>query len=315
MKHSNHTISGQTMEWLTNVIKPSACVQTIHRLQGGVSSIVLNVTVTAENRATSYVLRQFDNHEWLEQEPDLALHEAECLKWAALVKVPTPELVAFDESGRLNGHPSVLMTKLEGTVVLEPGDLNQWLDRMAAALASIHEVNADDFPWSYYTYSDIQALRPPSWSAQTGSWSELIALAQRPRPSFKPCFIHRDYHPTNILWQDDKVSGIVDWVNACQGPAGVDIGHCRLNLALLYGVEAADRFLDAYVEYASSTFTYDPYWDAISLCDAFFDSPTVYPGWTDLGFEGLTDALIAERMDLYMISLVNRIDKKPAEHE
>lgn len=310
MQHSGHTLSEQTMQWLSNVIDPSASVQSVHRLKGGVSSIVLNVTVTAyNNQATSYVLRQFDNQEWLKQEPDLALHEAESLKWAARMQVPTPDLVGFDEIGSLSGHPSVLMSNLGGSVVLEPDDLNLWLDRMAAALASIHRVNADEFPWHYYTYSDIQALQPPSWSTQTALWGELIALAQRPRPSFKPCFIHRDYHPTNILWQDDKVSGIVDWVNACQGPAGVDIGHCRLNLALLYGVDAAERFLNAYIEYASSTFKYDPYWDAISLCDAFFDSPAVYPGWTDLGFEGLTDALIAERMDLYMISLVNRIEE------
>jgi aminoglycoside phosphotransferase (APT) family kinase protein len=316
MHQFSHPLSEQTMQWLSNVIEPTARIQTIHRLKGGISSIVLHIHVTTDNKPISYVLRQFDNQDWLGQEPDLALHEAECLKWAARVQVPTPELVAFDESGSLSGHPSVMMSKLNGSVILEPDDLHAWLDRMAAALAEIHKVESDNFPWSYFTYSDIQALRPPSWSAHSGLWAELIALAQCSQPSFKPTFIHRDYHPTNILWQDNNVSGIVDWVNACQGPAGVDIGHCRLNLALLYGVSAADRFLDAYTIHGDSSFTYDPYWDAVSLCDAFFDSPAVYPGWTDLGFQGLTDDLIAERIDLYMISLVNRMNgKKPAGHE
>ncbi|WP_407703051.1 phosphotransferase [Virgibacillus tibetensis] len=32
---------------------------------------------------------------------------------------------------------------------------------------------------------------------------------KRPVPCHSECFIHRDYHPANVLWKNDTVSGIV----------------------------------------------------------------------------------------------------------
>jgi len=55
------------------------------------------------------------------------------------------------------------------------------------------------------------------------------------------CFIHRDYHPGNVLWKRSRVAGVVDWQSACIGPPSVDIGHCRANF-LLYAPQLADRF-------------------------------------------------------------------------
>ena len=129
-------------------------------------------------------------------------------------------------------------------------------------------------------------------------------MREIPPVDVKECFIHRDYHPANVLWAEGKVSGVVDWVNACRGPAGIDVGHCRVNLALLHGVEMADLFLHAYIRY-SKDFTYNPYFDIVTVLD-FVDEPlTVYKGWTDLGVEGLTDRLMEERMDLYLESIIS----------
>ena len=137
----------------------------------------------------------------------------------------------------------------------------------------------------------------------------MFAIAKGPRPNTRKCFIHRDYHPTNVLWSGDSVSGVVDWVNACQGPPGIDIGHCRVNVAQLYGISVADAFLTSYQTYAGEKFIYEPYWDIVSLIDYVSWPPKVYPGWTALGVTGLTDKLIAERLDNYMLSLLKRIEK------
>ena len=93
-------------------------------------------------------------------------------------------------------------------------------------------------------------------------------------------------------------------MNACQGPEGIDIGHCRLKLEQLYDVETADAFLKAYQKRVEDTFTYDPYWDFLTLIDILFDPPTVYPGWAAFGFTGLTDRMMEERLDMYVGSLV-----------
>ena len=77
-------------------------------------------------------------------------------------------------------------------------------------------------------------------------------------------FLHRDFHPGNLLWQDGQLSGIVDWASACRGPRGVDLAHTRCNLALVDGVEAAERFLLEYVR-ANPSYRHDPWWDAAEL--------------------------------------------------
>ncbi|GGG15130.1 phosphotransferase family protein [Paenibacillus abyssi] len=138
----------------------------------------------------------------------------------------------------------------------------------------------------------------------TGEVDRAFEIVKGPQPVYKPCFIHRDYHPANVLWQQRQVSGVVDWVNSCRGPAGIDIGHCRFNLAQLHGVHAADAFLEAYRRHAGSAYRHDPYWDLLSLVNILFGPPEVYEGWTALGVSGLTDQLMAERLDAYLASLI-----------
>jgi hypothetical protein len=53
-------------------------------------------------------------------------------------------------------------------------------------------------------------------------------------------------------------------------------------------------------------FTYDPYWDLLSLIEILIGPPKVYPGWTAFGVTGLTDELMEERLDSYLLSLLKR---------
>ncbi|MGZ9584038.1 phosphotransferase family protein [Paenibacillus marinisediminis] len=296
----------RVLEWVIESVDPEATIQSIHRMQGGISSIVCSISLQTKHADKEVVLRLFDNAEWVRNEPDLARHEAECLRLASHVDAETPQIIAFDEDGSKCGMPAVLMTKLNGSVVLTPPDMEAWLNGLARSLVQIHKVSADSFPWKYRSYMDPASYEIPTWSDYPEQWGRVVNIAKGPHPSVKQCFIHRDYHPTNVLWADGQVSGIVDWVNSCQGPAGVDIGHCRWNIAMLYGVETADAFLSAYERLAGSEFCYDPYWDIKSLMDVQFGTPEVYPGWTALGFEGLTDELMKERTDSYMLSLLKR---------
>lgn len=290
----------------THITRSSAKVQSIHRLYGGISSIVHRISLRSNGTVRGFVVRQFNNKEWLQEQPDLVVHEVGSLRFASKVDLPTPELIAFDETGSLCGMPAVLMTELNGSVILRPSDMNAWTNGLAESLVQIHSVAADDYTWSYYTYNDITSLEIPTWSSIPQAWSIAFDFVRGPKPLIKPCFIHRDYHPTNVLWHQDKVSGVV---NACRGPAGIDLGHCRWNLALLFDVATADMFLSAYERYCGSVYSYDPYWDLLSLVDTLFGPPNVYPGWTALGVTGLTDQMMIERVDIYLLSILERINE------
>ena len=49
-----------------------------------------------------------------------------------------------------------------------------------------------------------------------------------------------------MLWSDGRLTGVVDWPNAATGNRGSDVGHCRLNLAVLFDAETAADYLVAY---------------------------------------------------------------------
>lgn len=295
-------LSGQAKKWIESNL-PGCSIRSINRLRGSTSSILHEIKT--EN--TAVVLRQFNNEQWLREEPNLVHHEAASLQKSSNCGLPAPSVLAFDNTGEESGIPSVLMTKIEGEVILRPDDFNVWTDGLAKMLAEVHKIEAVNFPWAYFTYTDIESLGLRKWSSVPEKWEEAFQLVQGQRPESRECFIHRDYHPANVLWQDGRVSGIVDWPSACRGPAGIDVGHCRLNLALLHGVDVADLFLDAYVKHAGSTFKYEPYWDILSAIDGLEASPSVYPGWAAFGVTGLTDRMIEERLDAYMESLIYRV--------
>ena len=77
-------------------------------------------------------------------------------------------------------------------------------------------------------------------------------------------FMHRDFHPGNLLWDGEDLAGIVDWAVARLGPPGADLAHTRANLALVDGPEAADGFLDAYLALVRS-YEHHLWWDAAEL--------------------------------------------------
>ncbi|MDE0584637.1 aminoglycoside phosphotransferase family protein [Planococcus sp. A6] len=300
-------LSRQALEWVESKW-PGAALEEAIPLEGGTSSLLYEIRASKDGERQSVVLRLHHKGEWLDQEPDLAKHEAMSLELAEKASIPAPRILAFDESGEACGMPAVLMTKVPGAVILPPAYDSAWLDGLAETLAEIHRHKAEGFPYEYFAYNDARRLERPKWSRVEGDWMRAFYIVAAGGPLVEYCLIHRDYHPGNILWENGRVSSVVDWVNTCRGPAGVDVGHCRVNLAQLYGTRIANEFLDAYERHAGESFVYDPYWDLLSLIDILDGKPAVYPGWKTFGMTGLSDELVRYRLDEYLMSLMDRFD-------
>jgi aminoglycoside phosphotransferase (APT) family kinase protein len=282
-------------------------VRSVHRLAGSTSSTLYSVEIARSDRSLELVLRLFTNAEWLACEPDLVRHEAASLAKAADADVPTPELVACDENGAHCGVPAILMTHLPGRVELLPADLDDWLYKLAEVIVPLHVLDVGEFPWRYAPYNDVSCLEPPAWSKYPDLWERAIGIVNAPWPEVRECFIHRDYHPVNVLWQDGRVSGIVDWPNACRGPAGIDVAWCRGNLTEMYGAGVTERFLRACRAVVGSSFEYHPCWDLLVLIETLPGPPSVYPPWFDFGMQGLTDEIVQERVDEYLVSVMAQL--------
>ena len=77
-------------------------------------------------------------------------------------------------------------------------------------------------------------------------YEEAFARLAEPEPAYEPTFLHRDFQPGNVLWQDGGVTGVVDWVETSTGPSDLDVAHCASNLATLHGAEVGWAFHEAY---------------------------------------------------------------------
>jgi aminoglycoside phosphotransferase (APT) family kinase protein len=192
--------------------------------------------------------------------------EAQALEAARVVLGDlVPESVAHDVTGARAGCPSLIMTYLPGKPVIHGLDFQ----KMAEPLALLHARAAPrDFP-HYRHWFDIDRLAIPKWTKSPETWAQLIDSLGDGEPSANQVFLHRDYHPGNLLWEKGMLSGIVDWPNSCRGPRGMDIAHVRGNLALVDGVVAAEQFLRVYREVVPS-YDHDPWWDIADLLS--FDS-------------------------------------------
>jgi len=255
-----------TRAWIRDRLGAGTRIVSIHPRSGGTSSAIHAVTVEhRDGTRQSLVLRRYVRADWLAEEPDLAEHEARVLDLLERTEVDAPRLVAVDQHGARCDVPAVLMTRLPGRIRWSPQAIDPRLDALVDAMLTIHAVPVpDDVPIrDFRPYLDGAHLEPPTDTSQRAAWERAIEVHAGPPPSTERAFIHRDFHPGNVLWTGDRVSGVVDWCNASIGVPEVDLAHCRLNLTRDLDDERAER-LSACYRARSGRGEMHPYWDLIS---------------------------------------------------
>jgi aminoglycoside phosphotransferase (APT) family kinase protein len=249
-------------------------------MTGGIGSAVHRLTIDHGSYRDRLVLRQYE----LADSDTVVMirQEAATLRAVHDTGLPAPEPIAADPDGREgDGHPAILMTRLPGRLDLTPADPEGWLRQIAVMAVRIHDAQVAAGPfevridaaafatngWRQRTRSLIptsagtpgipaSATRPAVWESAFG-----ILRQQAPEPAI--CFIHRDFQHFNLLWLRGLLTGVVDWTRSCTGPADFDVGHCRLNVAVLFGADWAERLRLAYEAEAGRAI--DPWWDLYAV--------------------------------------------------
>jgi len=251
--------SEAALAWASESV--GAAVDRWEVLRGGMSSAMYVVAFSGEP-PIELVLRCYVRADLNREEPDLAVRESASLRAASVAEIPTPELVAVDPLGERVGVPALLMTRLPGRVVWDPTGVDGWLQRLAEVLPAVHAVAAGHIPVGVYENYAQESYAPPKWATKPTMWERAVEVFHGPILDGGRCFIHRDYHPGNVLWKRGHVTGVVDWQSACIGPSSVDIGHCRANF-LGYAPKLAVRFT-RYAEAALGT-RFHPWADIAAL--------------------------------------------------
>jgi RimJ/RimL family protein N-acetyltransferase/aminoglycoside phosphotransferase (APT) family kinase protein len=251
------TVPTAVQAWITRMTR--ATVVRSRRLPGASSTAVRGLYLSDGRRL---VLRRYVWPGFLASEPVAPRRELDALEFGFAHGLAVPQVVAADITGEEVGDaiPALLMTFLAGRALVDPD-----LDKLAEVAARIHTIDPAGFAHDYFPWYQGSISQPPPASSRPQLWETAIDLWHNATPPYQPAFIHRDFHPGNVLWSRGRASGVVDWANACRGPRGCDLAHCRANLIDLTGPQAADRFLAAYESLTGET--HHPYWEMASILE------------------------------------------------
>jgi len=205
-----------------------------HGVEGGEAVRRLPTATTAALFVIGeLVLRWYPGGSFLEEEPDAVAREVAALSALQETPVPAPRLVAWSDQ-----PAAVLMTRVPGRHALDARDPGA----VRTVLEAIHTASPRRLRgWSYRGYHEGFDLRPPRWWRDSDLWERAVVKSANRRATGEVTVIHRDFHPGNVLWAMGRISGVVDWGNACLGPASFDLAHYRVNLAVLVGQDVTDR--------------------------------------------------------------------------
>lgn len=240
-----------------------APVVAIRRLPGA-SSTAVHALRLADDR--NVILRRYVWEAFRADEPDAPAREVAALNQAARHDLPVPVVLASDVTGEDvgDGVPALVMSRVPGRPQPSRDPV-----ALADAAADIHKLIGVGFPHRYAPWCRDTSTRAPSGSNDPHLWERALHLWRTAEPPYQSTFVHRDFHPGNVLFNRGQLAGVVDWANACLGPVGIDIATCRYNLADWAGTASADRFVASYEQITGQT--HHPYWDIAKLVEDDWD--------------------------------------------
>ncbi|MEU7068195.1 aminoglycoside phosphotransferase family protein [Streptomyces sp. NPDC046161] len=306
---------GSTRSWVEEQLSGGEYIERAVRLRGGWTSRMRRLDIRGPGGPRSLVLRSFVEPFYLRHAQGLLSREAAVLRLLGGTGVPAATLAAVDATALHCDHPSLLMTLLPGSVRLDEQDADARADLLARQLVRIHRlpVTARQRPRTYQAWTSPERVRPPADTGRPGLWRRAVDVIRREPPAYRGCFLHRDFHPGNVLFTGTgdglRISGVVDWVETSWGPADLDVAHCSTALALLHGAPAGMRFADRYVA-AGGTLAEDRadhlYWRLLDALGFAPDAEKVAVPWRELGRTDLAAGVLPRRLEEYVQALFDR---------
>ncbi len=310
MPHDLTAPPPSTLEWVLARAGADELVS-IERLRGGWTSAMHAVVVRGSDSERSLVLRRMFREPWKTHAVGLLDREAAMLRLLKPTAIPAPTLVAVDACAEATDEPALLMSRLPGRLRLRAGEQPGLLDALAQMLARIHRVlpRERDRPRTYQSWAVPERRIVPEWAEDPHVWQHAFSRIAADPPPYHGRFLHRDFHPGNVLFNGTAITGVVDWVETSWGPPDLDIAHCCTALALMHGPSACERMRDTY-RAAGGRLASDPgeraYWELLDAVGYLPDPEKVARPWRESGRRDLTATLARERLEAYVAQILAR---------
>ena len=216
-----------------------ATVLHLERLEGGVSADVLALTLRSAQGVEEKVV--------LRQKAGTLGQEALAMARARAAGLPVPAVEEIPQGLTPNGAPALLMPYIPGHRQIDLTQPGPQLQRMAAFLAELHQVDIeglDALPWLLDPLPELpEFLAIDERFAALRRWAE---SAPRTPYGVTPVLLHGDFWPGNLRWEGGELAGVLDWEDCHRGDPMVDVALTRLELRYLLGPAGAEQFTEAY---------------------------------------------------------------------
>ena len=233
-----------------------------------------------------------------------------CVARVAGAILPVAELLGYDLAERTR-YGLVLTACVPGTSVIPPEPDPERLRALGVAAARISSIELTPAPALPVRSRPIEAEDFAAMRREQGA-PDLLRAAEAAVAATRPGddqlgLVHRDMWYGNTLWEDGRLTAVLDWDCAGVGPAGIDLGSLRCDAAWCHGAEAAEHILRGWEAEAGRPASDVPYWDAVA---ALASPPDM--GWFPIsmalqGRPDLTREVMLERRDAFLDAALSQL--------
>lgn len=242
------TLTSEILEYLRAQLGDSvSIVGELTRLQGGFDTDTYALEI--ENAPAGFPRNLVFRHFRHAREADRVVRESTVQNSAARAGHPVPA-VPIDSFGELIGNrPFFFMERLPGSslgeaLLKDESLLHKYPSIMAKIQADLHSLNSTGLRRSLESKGvDISQLSPSrslhriNAIAEQADLTDLSELSRwlvenYPEQPTNPVICHGDFHPNNILIDDGKVTGLIDWSSIMFSHSEYDIAISRVILSI-----------------------------------------------------------------------------------
>ncbi len=205
-----------------------------HRIVGGLGGTV-DVLLVGAGAGERVVLKRY----WLPEAGEISPAESEfrALALAAENGISAPSPIWIDRIG-LFPERAIVISHVEGAVLLQPADPIDWAAQLADALVAIHRIqpasaDRDLFPElgdddSHYPGPETLEQHPLGREL----WARRVEAADFLQP-VDSGYVHHDFWSGNTLWIADSLVAVLDWEGGTIADPAIDVAYCALDIRLL----------------------------------------------------------------------------------
>ena len=229
---------------VSDTLYPHGRLINAKRLEGGFSCDVFILDIQTTHKESKLVFRSEGSYP-----ADYSIEtEFNLLKVLNTANIPVSEPIYLDTSCKILHRPFMIMSYLDGSL----GTSNEKVicdhQLMATQLRNIHQIEIDKLPGLSSRVDPLDQLL--SYIPKGRDWNEIRNFIKNltiDEYKGKKCLLHGDYWPGNILWNNENISGILDWEYAAIGDPLADLAVTCLDARYSSGEIGMNSFKQKYL--------------------------------------------------------------------